>query len=70
MISAFRQHFVKSGIISPEFSEIYGQVMEDRHESDYDLITAISREDAQIDIDQAQRFVNEVEGRLRKETWL
>lgn len=70
VIGAFRQHFVKNGLVSSELSEIYGQVMEDRHESDYELITAISQEDAQIDLQESVKFVDEVENWLKKEHWM
>ena len=70
VLAAFRQHFVKTGLVSPEVSEIYGQVMDDRHESDYELITATSQEDAAIDLQQAHRFVDAVEAWLTKEGWL
>lgn len=30
-ISAFRQFFVKSGLIEPKYSDIYGRLMDDRH---------------------------------------
>ena len=70
VLAVFRQHFVKTGLISSELSEIYGQVMEDRHESDYELITATSQEDAEIDLRQAQRFVTEIEAWLNKDGWL
>ncbi|MBU0512470.1 MAG: HEPN domain-containing protein [Chloroflexi bacterium] len=70
VLAAFRQHFVKTGLVSPELSEIYGQVMDDRHEGDYELITATSQEDAAIDLQQAHRFVDAVEAWLTKESWL
>ena len=45
-ISAFRQSFVKPGLIEPEYSEIYGSLMDDRHVSDYDMDTSIEPERA------------------------
>ena len=70
VLSAFRQHFVKTGILSSELSDIYGQVMEDRHEGDYEIITATSKEDAEVDILQAKQFVDAVVTWLRKGNWL
>ncbi len=70
VLAAFRQHFVKTGLLPSELSEIYGQVMDDRHESDYDIMSATSREDAVIDIQQARHFVDEVRAWLRREKWL
>lgn len=43
VLSAFRQHFIKTGLLSSELSEIYGQVMDDRHESDYEIMSATSK---------------------------
>jgi len=70
VLSAFRQHFIKTGLLSTELSEIYGQVMEDRHEGDYEIITATSKEDAEIDVLQAHQFVDAVSTWLRRENWL
>jgi uncharacterized protein (UPF0332 family) len=70
VIAAFRQYFVKTGVLSSELSDIYGQIMEDRHVSDYELISDLSRQDAQLDIDQASYFVDEVKKWLEKEGWL
>jgi uncharacterized protein (UPF0332 family) len=70
VLSAFRQHFVKAGLLSSELSEIYGQVMDDRHEGDYEILAATSKEDAEIDLSQARHFVAEVKTWLRREKWL
>jgi uncharacterized protein (UPF0332 family) len=70
VLSAFRQHFVKAGLLSSELSEIYGQVMDDRHEGDYEILAATSKEDAEIDLSQARHFVAEVKTWLRREEWL
>lgn len=70
VLAAFRQTFIKSGLLATELSEIYGQVLEDRHEGDYEIITATSQEDAVLDLQQARHFVTEVKAWLRKERWL
>lgn len=44
--------------------------MDDRHESDYELISAISKQDAQLDITQAIEFVEKIEIFLKKNGWL
>ena len=44
--------------------------MEDRHEGDYEILTAISEEDAEIDVHQARKFVETVKKWLQKEKWL
>jgi hypothetical protein len=43
--------------------------MEDRQEGDYELLTAISKDDAETDLQQAQFFVEVVEAWLQKEGW-
>ena len=70
VLAEFRLHFVKTGLISPELSEIYGQVMDDRHESDYELIIATTAEDAKTDLLGAEKFVDQVETWLKVEGWL
>ena len=70
VLSAFRQDFIKTGLLPSELSEIYGQVMDDRNEGDYEIITATSKEDAEIDLAQARHFVDEVKAWLRSEKWL
>ena len=70
VLAAFRQYFVKTGLIPAELSEIYGQVMEDRHESDYDILSVMSREDADVDLHQARYFVETVKTFLQREARL
>ena len=70
VISAFRQYFVKTGEIAPEYSKIYGRVMEDRHESVYELGSPITPDEAQENIDRAENFVDEVEKCLKRKNWL
>ena len=61
VISAFRQHFVKTGLIATEYSKIYGRVMENRHESDYELESPITSQDAQSDLSAAKAFLTAIE---------
>jgi uncharacterized protein (UPF0332 family) len=69
-ISAFRQSFVKPGLIEPEYSDIYGSLMDDRHVSDYDMDTKIEPERAESDVQSAREFVARIETYLRQEGWL
>ena len=69
-VSAFRQFFVKPGLIEPEYSDIYGSLMDDRHVSDYDMGTAIESQRAETDVQDAHRFVERIETYLRREKWL
>jgi len=70
VIAAFRQYFVKPGLIEAEYSRIYERVMDDRHIGDYDVETTIEPERARIDLEDAQRLVQRIERYLREEDWL
>jgi len=70
VIAAFRQHFVKPGLIKAEYSDIYGRVMENRHVSDYEIELPIDSSVAVNDLRDAQHFVNHVEEYLHREGWL
>lgn len=70
VINAFRLHFIKTGLFTLEFSRIYGRAMEDRHESDYELESPATKEDAELNLEGAHQFVKEVERWLKKEMWL
>lgn len=64
VIATFRQHFVKTGIIEADYSDIYGAVMEDRAEGDYDIEFAPGVELAERDLERAQRFLARIEQAL------
>jgi uncharacterized protein (UPF0332 family) len=70
VISAFRLHFIKTGLLGVELSQIYGRAMEDRHESDYELDAPITKEDAEANLEGAQQFVQDVKKWLKQENWL
>lgn len=70
VISAFREHFVKPGMIELEYSRIYGLVMDDRHASDYEIEIAVETQVAERDITGARLFVKRVEHYLEQEGWL
>lgn len=65
VIAAFRQHFVKTGIIEPEFSRFYGAVMDERHAGDYDLVQ-LDFESASRHLENATQFLNRVEQALQE----
>ena len=70
VIAAFRQHFVKTGLIEAEYSDVYGRVMENRHVSDYELGLPVDLQVVEEDLRDARRFVERVEKHLREEGWL
>lgn len=65
VIAAFREHFVKTGFIEAEYSDLYGTTMSDRHEGDYSL-EYLSHETASRDLTWAERFVRRVEKLLKE----
>jgi uncharacterized protein (UPF0332 family) len=69
-ISAFRQSFVKPGLIEPEYSAVYGSLMDERHVSDYDMDTSIEPERAASDVEDARKFVARIETYLGQKGWL
>jgi len=70
VVGAFREHFVKSGLIEKEYSRIYGRIMDNRHVGDYEIQLSIDAAVAQGDIGDARRFVERVERFLQHEGWL
>ncbi len=70
VINAFRQHFVKTGLITPEYSDLYGRIMGNRHTSDYELESSITKEIASTDLADATKFVAEITRWLKKEGWI
>ena len=70
VISLFRQHFVKTGLIDPEYSKIYGRMLEGRREGDYELQASWTREEVQTHLGDATRFVMEMERWLKQKGWL
>ena len=57
VIAAFRQHFVRPGLIEAEYSDIYGDVMDARVDSDYEMTFAADRETAESVLADARRFL-------------
>lgn len=57
VISAFGEHFVRSGKISAELGRKLSRVMEDREESDYAELPQIDRSFARQRLDEAREFI-------------
>jgi uncharacterized protein (UPF0332 family) len=70
VISAFRQHFIKSGELDARWSEVYQRIMSHRQSSDYDINLRVEKEQADKDVSDAGAFVEEVEQWLRKRSLL
>lgn len=57
IISAFRQYFVKPGLIDVQYSRTYGEAFNTRQVTDYDTTTIAHEWPNQEIIDDAERFV-------------
>lgn len=64
VIAAFRQHFVKTGIISLSASRYFGEALDERHGADYEL-EPIDFDTATRNLNHAEEFVTLVEQYLR-----
>lgn len=69
VLSEFRKEFIKTGEINVKFSDFYGQLMDDRHAADYDLLHKITKEEAEENYNYAKSFIEEVEKWLLKNYW-
>jgi uncharacterized protein (UPF0332 family) len=70
VLVAFRQHFVKPGLIESEYSDIYGDVMDARVDSDYDMTFEADLVTASERLADARRFVERVVCYLKESGWL
>jgi uncharacterized protein (UPF0332 family) len=57
VLSAFRQHFVKTGLIEVEYSDIYGDVMSYRMKGDYVVTVQSDESDIKMVVPDARKFV-------------
>jgi uncharacterized protein (UPF0332 family) len=58
--------YVKTGVFSVELSKILGRAFEIRTESDYEDFFIIAKEDAERQLADARKYVDEIENYLRK----
>jgi len=66
VISAFNQHFVKTGAFPKEFGRKIDRLFRDRQIGDYDYELAISDEEAQEDVTDAEKIANLLEEWLKE----
>lgn len=64
VIAAFREHFVKTGVIESTMSRFFGEALDERHTADYDL-EPLDYETATRNLAHASEFVNRIERHLR-----
>jgi len=68
--AAFRQYFVKPGLIEAEFAKSLSYAFDSRLDSDYDLFFTAEKEQAEVILRAANRFVKRVAEYLTGEKWL
>jgi len=66
VIALFNQHIVKVDLFSREFSRYLPKAKRIREDADYGDFVKITQEDAQIQLKNAQRFVEEARRRLQE----
>ena len=66
VISAFREHLVKSGLVEAEYSNIYGEAMAVREDADYAVEIPIDVDMAETVLRQARRFLYRMQEYLQK----
>ena len=64
VISAFRQKYIKTGILDSKFSEIVGTDFTVRNKSDYEDFYVVSKSDVEAQLENAKTFLAAVEGYL------
>jgi uncharacterized protein (UPF0332 family) len=70
VLSAFRQHFIKTERWPVEYSDLYGNLIEDRESSDYMVFVPTKQIDASDGLQDARRFVAQAKTWLADEGWL
>jgi uncharacterized protein (UPF0332 family) len=66
VISAFGEHFVKTGLIETEYAKILGQAFDSRLDADYDVMFIAEQMLAEEVLRDARRFVDRAERYLRQ----
>ncbi len=57
VISAFREYFVKPGLVETEYSSVYGETLVTREDADYAIEIPVDFDMAGTALRQARRFV-------------
>ena len=66
VVSLFNLHFVKTGIVDKECGKLLAEAKNIREESDYGDFIIVSKEEAKIQIEHAEKFIKEAEKILGK----
>lgn len=66
VISLFNQYFVKEGIVDKVCGKMLSEAKEIRERSDYGDFTIVTKEEAEEQVKQAEKFIAEIEKALNK----
>ena len=67
VIGGFFKHFIKTGIFPKEFARFIKQLRKDRETGDYEYHSTITREEAERDIQNAEKIIVTLEEYLSEE---
>ena len=70
VLSAFRRHFIKTGVFRTEYSDLYKRLFDLRHTSDYDILTTVDAGEVEKRFHETTAFVDEVASWLRQHNFL
>jgi len=70
VISAFAEHFVKPGLIEPEYAKMLSGAFESRLDSDYDVWFNTSESIAKSAVSRAMQFISRIEEYLKEKELL
>jgi len=65
IIAEFRKNYLKTGVLPKDLSLIIDSLVEIRQGSDYDDFYVISKEETQLQLENAQKFVSAIESYLK-----
>lgn len=70
VIGLFGLHFIKTGIVSPEFGKFYSKLFELRQTGDYDDWNVVTEADVMTLAPTAETFLDVLENLIRKDGFL
>ncbi len=68
VIAKFRELYIKTGLFTPEMSDIIGSLFRIQSASDYDDFYVASKSDVESQYERAKKLVSEIEKYLNEQT--
>jgi len=66
IISLFNLHFIKNGIVKKECGKLLAKAKDIREEGDYGDFVIVSKEETELQVNNAEKVISEVEKALKK----